>query len=76
MDHYNAYQTKQLHAYTNTCTRNSWRLVLGWVTTEEYHTRLCIDYVDFMACYNAITFTYIHLQGSLFRLSIAERIVA
>jgi len=37
MDRYNKYQTKQLNAHTYTCIRNSWWLVLGWVTTKEYH---------------------------------------
>jgi len=49
MDRYNKYQSKQLHAHTYTCTHNSWWLVLGWVTPKEYHPRLCIDYVDFIA---------------------------
>jgi len=40
-------------------THNRWRLVLGWVTTNENHPLLCIDYVDFMVRYkwNCITFT-------------------
>jgi len=60
MDRYNKYQTKQLHARPNTCTYTSWWLVLGWMTTKEYHPRLCIDYVDFMARYkcNYITLHY------------------
>jgi len=37
MDRYNKYQTKQLHAHAYICTHNSWWLVLGWVTTKEYH---------------------------------------
>jgi len=37
IDRCNKYQTKQLHAHTYTCTHNSWWLVLGWVTTKEYH---------------------------------------
>jgi len=40
MDRNNKYQTKQLHAHTYTCTHNSWWLVLGWVTTKEYHPHL------------------------------------
>jgi len=45
----------QLHGHTYTCTHNSGWLVLGWVTTKEYHPRLCIDYVE-----NVITFTFLH----------------
>jgi len=43
MDRYNNYQTKQLHAHTYTCTHNSWWLVLGWVTTKEYHPLRRLD---------------------------------
>jgi len=60
MDRYNKYQTKQLHAHTYTCTHNSWWLVLGWVNTKEYHPRLCIDYVDFMARYKC-NYIYINI---------------
>jgi len=35
MGRYNKYRTKQ-------CTHTSWWLVLGWVTTKEYH--LCIRF--------------------------------
>jgi len=61
MDRYNKYQTKQLHAHKYTCTHNSWWLVLGWVTFKEYHPRLCIDYVDFMAR-NKCNYIYIPLK--------------
>jgi len=39
-------------------------LVLDWVTTEEYHPRLCIDYVDFMARYkcNCIYIYILHMK--------------
>jgi len=62
MNRYNKYQTKQLQAYTYTCVHNSWWLVLGWVTTKEYHPRLCIDYVDFMVQLHLHTYVirYIH----------------
>ena len=30
---------------------NSWWLVLGWVTTKEYHSRLSIANCDLMARY-------------------------
>jgi len=59
MDRYNKYQTKQLHAHTYTCTHNSWWLVLGCVTTKEYHPRRCIDYFDFMARYKS-NYIYIY----------------
>jgi len=58
MDRCNKYQTKQLHAHTYTFTHNSWWL-LGWVTTKEYHPRLCIDYFDFMARYKC-NYIFIH----------------
>jgi len=58
MDRYNKYHTKQLYAHTYTCSHNGWWPVLGWVTTKEYHRRLCIDYVDFMARYK---FNYIYI---------------
>jgi len=64
MDCYNKYQTKQLHAHTYTCTHNSWWLVLGWVTTKEYHPRLCINNVDFMARYKC---NYINVTGTTLR---------
>jgi len=64
MDRYNKYQTKQLHAHTNTYTHNSWWLVLGWVTTKEYYLRHCIDYVDFMARYKCYyIYIYKHLSN-------------
>jgi len=65
MDHYKKYQTKQLHAHTYTCTHNSWWLVLGWVTIKEYHPRLCIDYVDFMARYKC-NYIYIYIHYSFY----------
>jgi len=54
MDRYNKYQTKQLHAHNRTTS-----LVLGWVTTKECHSRLCIDYVDFVARYKC-NYIYIY----------------
>jgi len=40
MDRYNKYHDKAV-----TRTHKSWWLVLGLVTTKEYHLRLCIDYI-------------------------------
>jgi len=59
MDRYNKYQTKQFHAHTYTCTHNWW-LVLGYVTTKEYHPHLCVNYVDFMARYKC-NYNYIYI---------------
>jgi len=67
MDRYNKYYTKQLNAQTYTCTHNIWWLVLGWVTTKEYHPRLCIDYVDFMARYKCnYIYIYIYICVTLY----------
>jgi len=56
MDRYNKYQTKQLHAHTYPCTRKSWRLVLGWVTTKEYHPLPRLDRQ--MSTYGVLTKTF------------------
>jgi len=67
VNRYNKYQTNQLHAHTHTCTRNSWWLVLRWVTTNECHQRLRIAYMSniwrVIEVIITIAFTeYIHAQ--------------
>ena len=40
------FQTSNTH--THTAHTNSWWLVISWLTTKEYHPRLCIANSDFM----------------------------
>jgi len=71
MDRCNKYQTKavtrtHIHLHTQLVGGyyNTW---LQWVTTKEYHPRLCIEYVDFVARYkcNYITFYGARVSAAL-----------
>ena len=48
MDRYSKYQTKQCTHTLTHCTHNIWWLVLGWVTTNEDHPRLRLDYTSYI----------------------------
>jgi len=55
----NSRQSSDIHTYTLARKHTNWCLALGWVTIKEYHSRLCIDFVDFMVRYEC---NYITLQ--------------
>jgi len=63
MGRYNNYRTKQ-------CTHTSWWLVLGWVTTKEYHS--CIRFRNDTLHVNIELHLYLHYIYKVYKLGYAR----